>query len=333
MVVNAVTRETECPGKGSASWWDGPASVVDANGCDAEIRAVDALGRALPSIPAWARQVRDVMPRWGFEMCAHRWLEGLSDLLRMIGERAFSVSSAGRCGDVPGPVVALALGRAKAVESWLKYQPANDRVKLSVQGALGQHYLDKDVAAECYVDLMRASLASAGDASILPRTLARWRPLCEVNKGVAFMLGDQGLLGLLQNACGYRLLPGLDAAIRYVGDPEGTPVPKLGQCNRDLAHLWAEDPDRYRVTRGYLWGLYARLAGWDEDDLWEECPGCIGSATYALSQVSKSGALTPVDRWLVASLLVTTKIWCHRAIEMADAAAVPVWAYDLPQLV
>jgi len=328
----AVRIEDESPQGLDESWWDAPWSAIDANGCQAEIALVNALGKELAAIPEWALKVRESMPRWGFEICAHRWLEGLGDLLRMIGSESHFPSTAGHCGDIPGTVLEGAYRRAVAVEAWLKYRPANDRYKAWVYEVMGRRTPEKRQAARCFVNMVRARFGPCSETDLLAETVSFWRESYGGNKAIEFMLEEQGLRGLLQNACGYRLITGLDDAIRCMGDPAKAHESTPGQCNGQLRFVWGEDPDRYKVTRGYLWGLFARLVDWTEDELWEERPGCVGAATHALREVARPGNLTPLRRWLVASLLVTTKLWCHRAIEISEPGAVPAWAYDLPQL-
>jgi hypothetical protein len=60
------------------------------------------------------------MPRYGFELCSHRRLEGLDEAMKMVGAEKAWPTAAGHCGDRPGRIVEAALQRADAVERWPK---------------------------------------------------------------------------------------------------------------------------------------------------------------------------------------------------------------------
>jgi hypothetical protein len=93
------------------------------------------------------------------------------------------------------------------------------------------------------------------------------------------------------------------------------------------------DPERYETTRGYLWGLYAYLMGRDEAWLRETKPECAGAAVYPLQGVWRAGSPTPLRRWLVASLLKSTKVRCQCALDRARDPDLPGHFRDLPDVV
>ena len=102
-------------------WWE--TTVLDATGeyvWDEEVKAVNAMMAEVAEFPEWALQIRDAMPKYGFEMCSYRWLDGLDDVIRMIGAEKFRPSDARRYGDVPGRIVDAAGQRAcsATLERW-----------------------------------------------------------------------------------------------------------------------------------------------------------------------------------------------------------------------
>ena len=103
-------------------------------------------------------------------------------------------------------------------------------------------------------------------------------------------------------------------------------------CNSQLRWVFDEDPDRYEITRGYLWGLYAYLNGFGAAWLQQQHADCAGAALHALKVVS-ARPITPVRRWLVASLIKATKQWCETALNRAEDKKVAERYRDLPMLI
>ena len=138
------------------------------------MKAINALMAEVGELPEWALQVRDAMPKWGFEMCGHRWLDGLDDVMRMIGREEYVPSSAGHCGDVPGRIVDAAGRRATAVGRWLDGKaPSEDDLDRQVAWWLGEPTAEKREAAACYVELVRAYFLGSDDER--ERLSANWR--------------------------------------------------------------------------------------------------------------------------------------------------------------
>jgi len=315
----------------SKGWWEVPVPNADANGNDAEIRALDRMAANLGAIPEWALQVREAMPKWGFEMCAHRWLEGLDDVLGMIGGEAYWPSTAGHCGEIPGQVVDTAERHAAAVQGWIDEQAPGDALGKQVQAWLGARTPAKVEAAQCYVHLLRAFLFERLDHPAQEALIGEWAARGAENPVLAQLLAEYTFGDTLQNACGYKLVERLDLNIRVIGGDTESTGDRLGNCNSQLRFMWRDDPARYEVTRGYLWGLQADLLGRDEAWLRATVPDCAGAAIHALQRVSQAGPARPVHRWLAASLLKTTALWCQRVLSRWAQSAPPSAAV-LPHL-
>lgn len=272
------------------------------------------------------------MPKWGFEICSHRWLQGLDDVLTMMAtERAF-FSNAGHCGDLPGNIVAEADRRASAVRRWFEGAAPLDELGCQVAGWLGERTPDKVEAARCFVELVQSRLFGDLRHEQQVAQVTAWRSRGAANEITAQLLAPFGLDDLLQNACGFKLLDRLDMNIRLIGGDETNAQERLGNCNGQLRLMWRDDPARYQTTRGYLWGAHAYLAGHDDGWLRAHKPDCAGAAIYALQRLSKPGAITPLRRWLAASFLQTTKLWCQMAMARSSEEIIPTWAHDLPEM-
>lgn len=319
-------------------WWE--TTVINATGeyvWDEEIKAVNAMTAEIDEFPEWALQVRDAMPKYGFEMCSHRWLDGLDDAIRMVGAEEFWPSSAGRCGDVPGKVASAAEGRAAAVQSWMDGRtPKGDGLQRQVAEWLGEQSPEKRGAATCFVELVRSFFFEPRPNEAEIQVAKRWRARGEENEILATMFEGhpaEGFDGLLQNRCGFKVIDRLDLYIRMIGGDQSQAAERHGVCNTQLRYVFRDDPARYQTTRGYLWGLEAYLLGRDEGWLRSAKPECAGAAIYTLQGVSRAGAPTPLRRWLVASLLKSTKIWCQAALNRLREGPVPIYTGDLPDVV
>lgn len=313
-------------------WWETPVVDADEDGFDAEMRAINALALEIEAFPKWALELRDAMPKWGFEMCAHRWLDGLDHMLRLLAEQRYSPCQAGRCGDVPGRIVAGAEVRAAAMERWAAGQPASDAIQTQIWAWLGEPTEAKIEAAQCFVDLVRVALFGGLAREAWVAQVTAWQARIAENPIVGAMLAQYGLQDALDNHCGLLFLDKLDLFVRLVGGDEVGTRARIYNCNSQLRFMWQEQPERYTVTQGYLWGLYAYLRGHGEEWLRIEHPECAGAALYALQAASRAGQHTPLQRWLVASLLKATEVWCRRAMARSPEGLVPSWAYDLPRV-
>ena len=315
-------------------WRDAP-GLDDPDEWDGEVRAVNSMMAGIDEFPKWALQVRDAMPKYGFEMCSHRWLDGLDEVMGMIGAGAFHPSEAGHCGDIPGRVVDAAVQRANAVQGRLDGEEPARELDRRVAEWLGEPTPEKREAAACFVELVRGYfLMEQKPAEEEARAVtATWRARAESNDTLRLMFEGEGFDGLLENRCGFKLVDRLDLYIRIIGGDRSQASERHGVCNSQLRFVLRDAPAWYETTRGYLWGLQAYLLGRDGEWLLETKPDCAGSAIYALRAVSNSGSTTPLRRWLIASLLKSAKIWCRCVLNNVGEDRAPAYARDLPDVV
>ncbi|MGD8238694.1 MAG: hypothetical protein PVH68_09095 [Armatimonadota bacterium] len=316
-------------------WWEtGALHVGDRYVWDEEVKTVNAMMGEIDGLPEWALQVRGAMPKYGFEMCSHRWLDGLDAVVGMIGAEEHWPSSAGHCGDVPGRVIDASERRAAAVQAWLEGQRAPHEADAQVAARLGEPTEEKRQAASCFVELVRAyTLTTDKPGHDRAKALAtEWRGRAEGNETLQFMFEGEGLDGLLENNCGFKTVDRLDLYIRIIGGDRSDAGERHGVCNGQLRFVLRDDPQRFDVTRGCLWGLQAYLLGRDEQWLRTNKPDCAGAAIHALRGVSRSGEPTPLRRWLVASLLKSSKLWCQTMLNRMGKE-VPAYVRDLPDVV
>ncbi len=313
-------------------WWE--TVVLDATGeyvWDEEVKAVNSMMDKIDEFPEWALQIRDVMPRYGFEMCSHRWLEGVDHVIGMVGAEKFHPSNAGHCGDVPSRIIQAAERRATAVQSWIEGRVSpKDEFDMQVADWLAELTARKKEAAHCYVELIRAHFLKPDDHA---QTMSKqWRTRASKNEILKLMFEGEGFDSLLRARCGFKIIDRLDLYIRIIGGNHSQLADRHGVCNDQLRFIPKDDTRRLETTVGYLWGLYAYLLGKDEAWLLESNPERAGAAIYALRRVSRAGKPTPLRRWLTASLLKSTKLWCQCALNNMPGA-VPACAQELPDVV
>ena len=304
-------------GKLIEEWWKTHATHRGGNDYewDDEIRAVNALTPPAESLPDWAVKVRSAMPRYGFELCSHRWLEGLEHVLRMIGDERPYPSTAGHCGDVPDEIIDAAMERADAVARWLDGTTASDDpLQGDVATRLGPPDAEKEEAARCFVELVRSFLTESRPCQNALALTKRWRGKSKNNGVIQQMLVGEGLHGLLQNRCGFKFIDRLDIYIQMIGGDMSRADDRHGVCVDQCRFTYPDDPARYETTRGYLWGLYAYLTGRDGKWLESHRPECADAAIHALNGVSRAGEPSPLRRWLVASFLKSAKLWIAHAV-------------------
>jgi hypothetical protein len=298
----------------------------------AEKERLQQMHGALVQIPGWAQEVAANLPDDGFEICAHRWLDGLDDAMAAIGREEYRPSPAGRCGvDVPGWVHDGAERRVRALERWLAEAPdPNDTLGRRVAAWLGPRTGLKEEAACCFVEVVRAFFFCSSE--VAESVAARWRQRAPANPVLQRLFYGEGLDRGLQHRCGFQSLYRLDLFVRVIGGDDLPLAETRWFCNTQLRHVLRDDSRRYYTTLGYVWGLYAYLAGHDERWVREHHPDVAGAALFALHSVSQAGPATPVRRWLVASLLSPTKYFCRRALTFAGRTNAPAYAEQMPDL-
>jgi hypothetical protein len=315
-------------------WWpqDSPDGSAMPFRADEEVLALNAMARRISRLPQWALKVRGAMAGKRSEMCAHRWLDGLDEMMSMIGSAVYWPSKAGHCGDVPGSVVAAVDKRVAALQAWIgRRTPAADRVRRRVALWLGEPAAEKREAAICFVELARAFCGgSQGDE---PRALAaQWRKRASQNQVLGALFGGQGLDGLLSNWCGFKFLERLDQYLRAIGGEVRPASASQDSCRDQLGSILRDDPARFEATRAYLWGLWAYLQGCDARWLSSTCSEWAGSAMHAYRLVSAAGAPSPLTRWLAGSLLKTAKMRYERALAASQGTPIPPHLRHLPQV-
>ena len=313
-------------------WETSAFHVGDQYVLDADATALNRMALALGELPDWAVRVREAMPKYGFELCSHRWLEGLRQLMRMVGTQKAWRTRAGRCGDVPKSVANSALRRADAVEAWLAGRKHNGSLRLRVAETLGQPTSGKTEAAQCFVELVRQFFTEPRPNDEAMSLAKRWRAKSAHNPILATMFKGEGFHSLLQNRCGYRVIDRLDIYIEIIGGDQSRAGERHGVCNDQIRYILRDDPPRFIVTRGYLWGLYAYLSGHDADWLKENKPECAEPAIHALTTVSQAGPPNPLRYWLVASLLKAAKTWVQKLATEKWHDTIPEHPKDLPDL-
>lgn len=299
---------------------------------DAEKQALAAEKSAVGPIPEWAEQVHAAMPDWGFEICAHRWLDGLDEVLGMIERAEFHPTRLGRCGDIPTAVFWAAEQRAQAVERWLDAVPQGGRDELTcrVCAWLGEPEPDKRQAARCFIEVVRSSLFEPEEQA--KATARQWREGKDRSEILCRLFYGDGLDGGLQNACGFQTINRLDIYLRVIGGDDLQLGETRWVCNTALRFALRDDPSRLLTTLGYLWGLYAYGAGLDAEWLRQDKPQVAGAAIHVLQRLSRSSAPAPVVRWLTASLLATTRFWYRRALSFVAEDEISACLKDVPGL-
>jgi RNA polymerase sigma-70 factor (ECF subfamily) len=317
----------------TSAWWEALAEAQTANeeAQKAEAELLDAMEADIGEMPEWARQVKGAVPEWGFEICSHRWLEGLDSLIGMIGDEEFRPTAAGRCGDVPDSVARQAERLALAAQRWVDAgQEAAEPLDEEVAEWLGEPTPEKHEAARCFVELVRAAFFGPEEEM---KTLAkRWRKQVTADGILERVFYGDGLDGGLESRCGFQTLRRLGIYLRIIGGDDSQLEETRWFCNTQMRHVLRDDPHRLYTTLGYLWGWQAYLLGHDEGWLQENKPEVAGAAIHALQGVSRAGAPTPLRRWLVASLLSTTRFWHQRGLNFAGAENAPAFARDVPDL-
>ena len=267
-------------------WWEAP-GVEGREAFDEEIVYLNSLAETL-NPPRWAILVRDLMPRWGFEPCSHRFFHGLEQVMAMIGAGRPGPRLGG-CGDVPLEVhltlhdlgqdfLAWAEGKGgKKVAEWLgEITPAKAEAARALGEALcafGHGWVATDAALESWSEKAKFSLTKSlldGEEAPLP--------------------------SLLRHACSYNVLANLERVARALGAEK---TPEVFVCREALRELPALAPERLVELAVILEALSRWLRGRPAKD-------GVHAHIYGLL-----GPHDKVREWLVASLYKTLKLWQH----------------------
>lgn len=268
-----------------AEWWEAP-GIDGREAFDEEILYLNALIEEI-TLPRWAILVRDRMPRWGFEPCAHRFLEGLEQVLHMIGSGRVCPRFGG-CGDIPLAVQRRLHHVGATFLRWAEDgSGSGPLVRL-----LGTHTAERAEAACALGEVVRG--IGQGPAA-LDATLERWAEAAQFPPARTLVDGEEAPLSLLaQHPCSYTLLWNIDRLAHSIGNGES---PSVLVCLPALRAAPQLDPDRISTLRD----IGGALAQWLQDLPPREC---LEERIYAMV-----GPRDEVRQWLVASLYKTLKLW------------------------
>lgn len=265
-------------------WWEAP-GIEGREAFDEEIVYLNNRAESL-ALPRWAVLVRDLMPRWGFEPCAHRFFDGLEQVMSMIGTGKPGARLGG-CGDVPLSVHLRLHALGQEFLAWAGGKEAEElgpllgtRTPARVEAAravgqalvtFGQGWVATDAVLESWAEQASHSLTKGlvdGEEAPLPK--------------------------LLRHACAYNVLTNVRRLAQAIGEER---TPEVWVCQEALAELPVLAPERLEQ----LWVALQALARW----LKKEPPqDAVQAHLHALL-----GQRDPVREWLVASLYKSLKLW------------------------
>lgn len=265
-------------------WWELP-GIDGREAFDEEILFLNEFAES-GKLPRWALLIRDLLPRWGFEPCAHRFFDGLEQVLTMIGS-ARPGPRLGGCGDIPLFVyqrlqsagqefLAWAEGKdGGEVGTWLeKPDPAKVEAARAVGEALlamGHGWVATDAVLETWADQAKFPLTQAlvdGEDGPLPK--------------------------LLRHACCYNVFVNIRRLAEGIKTGE---IPTIQVCRDALVEMPQLAPERL----AQLWLLLDALSRW-----LKRKPAKDGVQAHIHAML---GPHDPVRDWLVASLYKTLKLW------------------------
>jgi hypothetical protein len=268
-----------------AEWWEAP-GIDGREAFDEEILYLNSLTEEI-SLPRWAILVRDRMPRWGFEPCAHRFLEGLEQVLHMIGAGRVWPRFGG-CGDVPFAVQWSVRNFGGALVQWAEDGTGSGTPVTS----LGTHTAERAEAARAMGEVV---LQIGQGAAALDATLERWAERAKFSPARALVDGDETPLSVVaQHPCAYTLLWNLNRLAHSIGNSE---PPSALVCVPSLLVAPQLDPGRILTLREVGEALSHWLQERPPQNSFEE-------RVHALV-----GPRDEVRHWLVASLYKTLKLW------------------------
>lgn len=272
------------PEKRFLEWWEAP-GIEGREAFDEEIVYLNNLGESL-GLPRWAVRVRDLMPRWGFEPCAHRFFDGLEQVMTMIGTGKPGPRLGG-CGDVPLAVHLRLHALGQEFLSW-----ANGKGAPKLGQLLGEPKAAQMEAARAVGE----ALTSFGRGWLATdEVLETWAEKARFELTRKLVDGeDAPLPSLLRHACSYNVLANCQRLAQAIGRGE---LPEIRVCQRALAELPQACPARLEQ----LWAVIQALVRW----LKRQPPqDAVQAHLHHLL-----GEHDPVREWLVASLYKSLKLW------------------------
>lgn len=265
-------------------WWEAP-GIEGRETFDEEILYFNSLAESL-NLPRWAVLVRDLMPRWGFEPCSHRFFDGLEQILIMIG-LGRPGPRLGGCGDIPLEIHLRLQTLGQNFLAWAEGKEA------SPAGAkLGKRTPSKVEAARA----LGEALSAFGHGWVATdAVLEAWADQARFPLTQALVDGeDAPLPRLLRHACSYDVI----ANVRRLADGIAKEkAPSVAVCREALAELPELAPER--LTK--LGVVLEALARWLKR---RPAKDSVQAHIYALI-----GPRDEVREWLVASLYKTLKLW------------------------
>ncbi|MCS7217150.1 MAG: hypothetical protein NZ924_05720 [Candidatus Bipolaricaulota bacterium] len=265
-------------------WWEAP-GVEGREAFDEEIVYLNERAESL-GLPRWAVRVRDLMPRWGFEPCSHRFFDGLEQVMAMIGAGKPGPRLGG-CGDVPLAVHLRLHALGREFLAW-----AGGREARELGPLLGARTPAKAEAARAVGEALTAFGRGwvATDA-----VLEAWAERAAHPLTRRLLDGEEAPLPkLLRCACAYNVLGNVRRLAQGLGAAQ---TPDIRVCQAALAELPQAAPERLEQ----LWAVLQALVRW----LKREPPqDTVQAHLYALL-----GEHDPVREWLVASLYKSLKLW------------------------
>ncbi|MBC7222174.1 hypothetical protein H5T56_04255 [Candidatus Bipolaricaulota bacterium] len=265
-------------------WWELP-GIDGREAFDEEILFLNDFAESA-NLPRWALFVRDLFPRLGFEPCAHRFFDGLEQVMGMIGS-ARPGSRLGGCGDIPISVHLRLQSAGQEFLAWAEGKEAGEVGKL-----LGKANQAKTEAARAVGE---ALLAFGHGWVATDAVLETWADQAKFPLAQALVDGEEGPLPkLLRHACSYNVLMNIRRLAQGIGEEK---IPAVRVCQEALTEMPELAPER--LTQLLL--VLDALARW-----LRRKPPKDGVQAHIHSLL---GPRDPAREWLVASLFKTLKLW------------------------
>ncbi len=265
-------------------WWELP-GIDGREAFDEEILFLNDFAEST-NLPRWAFFVRDLLPRWGFEPCAHRFFDGLEQVMNMIGS-ARPGPRLGGCGDVP---LSIHLRLQSAGQDFLAWAEGKEAGKVGKW--LGQRTPAKTEAARAAGE---ALLALGHGWVATDAVLETWADQAKSPLTQALVDGEEGPLPkLLRHACSYNVLVNIRRLAQGIGEEK---IPVVRVCQEALVEMPKLAPERLVQ----LWLILEALSRW-----LKKKPPKDGVQAHIHALL---GPRDPPREWLVASLYKTLKLW------------------------